>query len=105
MEAELNDLPENSRRMLASFIETTMESCGTNLVSLVLFGSAAEGRLRPSSDVNLMVVLKTFDVAQIDRTREILRTAHAAIRLNVMFILESEIECAAHARPLRRVRM
>jgi len=30
-------------------------------VSVVLFGSAAEGGLRPTSDVNLILVLRSFD--------------------------------------------
>lgn len=68
-----------------------------HLVSIVLFGSAAEGRMRPSSDVNLILVTKEFDVSQVNRLREVLRVAYAAIRMNVMFILESEISVASEA--------
>jgi hypothetical protein len=97
MESNLNDLPENVRRNLTDFVNTTSETCSHNLVSIVLFGSAAEGRLRPTSDVNLILVLKDFDVGQIDRLREPLRVSYAAIRLSVMFILESEISEASEA--------
>jgi len=97
MENQLNDLPENVQRTLTDFVNTAKEVCGENLVSIVLFGSAAEGRLRPTSDVNLILVTKEFEVPQVDRLREVLRVAYAAIRLNVMFILESEISVASEA--------
>jgi predicted nucleotidyltransferase len=97
MENQLSDLPDNVRKSLSDFLITAKEACGANLQSIVLFGSAAEGRLRPSSDVNLILVLKEFEVSQIDRLREMLRVAHAAIRLNVMFILETEISTASEA--------
>jgi predicted nucleotidyltransferase len=97
MENNLSELPENVRRNLTDFVAATSEVCSTNLVSIVLFGSAAEGRLRPSSDVNLILVLKSFEVGQIDRLRENLRMSYAAIRLSVMFILESEVSAASEA--------
>ncbi|HXH75438.1 MAG TPA: nucleotidyltransferase domain-containing protein [Bacteriovoracaceae bacterium] len=97
MEHQLNDLPDNVRRNLTDLVSVTTESCNSNLKSIVLFGSAAEGRLRSTSDVNLILVLREFDISQIDQLREILRVSHAAILLNVMFILESEILAASDA--------
>ncbi len=97
MESKLNDLPENVRRSLTDFVNSANEVCTMNLVSIVLFGSAAEGKLRASSDVNLMLVLKDFDVAQVDKLRDTLRVSYAAIHLSVMFILESEIAIASEA--------
>jgi len=97
MENQLTDLPENARRTLTDFVNMTRESCGENLVSIVLFGSAAEGRLRPTSDVNLILVTKEFDVSQVNCLRELLRVAYAAIHLTVMFLLESEISAASEA--------
>jgi len=97
MENQLNDLPDSVRKTLTDFVNSAKEACGGNLVSVVLFGSAAEGRMRPTSDVNLILVTKEFDVPQVDRLREVLRVAYAAIRMNVMFILESEISVASEA--------
>jgi predicted nucleotidyltransferase len=97
VENQLKELPDNVQRCLTDFINTAKEACGENLVSIVLFGSAAEGRLRPTSDVNLMLVTKDFVVSQVDQLREVLRISYAAIRLNVMFILESEILVASEA--------
>jgi predicted nucleotidyltransferase len=83
--------------VLGDFMETAKASFGESLRSAILFGSAAEGRLRPSSDVNLMLVLREFVPKEVDGIRESLRTASAAIHLSVMFILENEIAEAAEA--------
>ena len=95
----MNDtgLPENVSRGLAEFVDAAKTALGPDLKSIVLFGSAAEGRLRATSDVNVIVVLERFDVERIDALREPLRTAHALIGLETMLILESEIAAAAEA--------
>ena len=90
-------LPQDVGHGLESFVSSAQEALGDDLVSLVLFGSAAEGRMRATSDVNLLVVLARFDPARIDRLREPLRLAHATIRLEAMFVLESEVADAAEA--------
>jgi len=93
----LSDLPGNIRQNLEIFTASAREACGPDLVSMVLFGSAAEGRLRASSDVNLILVLKQFVPGRIDALRESLRLAHAAVQLEAMFLLESEIPAAVEA--------
>ncbi len=97
MENKLSDLPQRVADVLGDLVESAKIECGNNLVSIVLYGSAAEGRLRPTSDVNLILIFQNFDHAQIDRLREKLRIAYAAIQLNVMFVLESEISMVAEA--------
>ena len=62
--------------ILAELVSTASEALGSNLISIVLFGSAAEGRLRANSDVNVLMLLRAFDPAQIDFLREPLRLAH-----------------------------
>ncbi len=82
---------------LTSFVETLSIALGPNLVSVILFGSAAEGRLRLMSDVNLLVVLKVFDRSQIDAIRDAYRLQRAAIALNCMFVLDKELADTAEA--------
>jgi len=89
------DLPQPERRILDEFVEAARESFGADLHSVVLFGSAAEGALRPTSDINLILVLRAFDRVRADQLREPLRVAYAAARLSVMFLLRDEIESAA----------
>ena len=82
---------------LDDFVRAAQTALGDDLLSMVLFGSAAEDRLRPTSDVNVLLLLKRFDQARIDQLREPLRLAHAAIRLSPMFVLREELEPATRA--------
>ncbi len=97
MKSGLDNLPQNVQEVLADFLETVKAESGSNLISIVLYGSAAEGRLRAASDVNLMLVFNEFNHSQIEGMREKFRIAHAAINLNIMFILETEIPTASEA--------
>jgi hypothetical protein len=90
-------LPENVARVLTDFIGSAVAAFGSDLKSAVLYGSAAEGRLRAASDVNLLLVLSSFDAAKADSIRQPFAAAHAAIQLTAMFLLEAEFEPAMTA--------
>jgi predicted nucleotidyltransferase len=91
------DLPAAVGSALEEFVEAARATFGTSLRSVVLYGSAAEGRLRPTSDVNVILVLDAFDRAAADRLRGPLGTARAAIGLAVMFLLADEVRPASEA--------
>lgn len=91
------DLPETVTRIITDVVNTAARVLGDTLHSIVLFGSAAENRLRATSDVNLLIVLVRFEPARIDGLRETLQGAHAAIRLAVMWLTEEEIHAAGEA--------
>ncbi len=94
---QLQDLPPEVQEQLVAFTEAAKAAWGPQLVSVILFGSAAEGRLRLTSDVNLLLVLQRFAREDVDKIREPFRVARATIRLGVMFVLESELERVAAA--------
>lgn len=75
MEKHFKDLPDHVARCLRDFASMAIEAFDEDLVSIVLFGSAAEAELRPTSEVNLILVTKQFDVSQLDGIREVLRVA------------------------------
>lgn len=93
----VGDLPERVSRVLGEFVDQATQAFGDALRAIVLFGSAAENRLRATSDVNVVIVLAAFERAGIDALRPMLLQAHAAIRLDAMWLLESEIDEAATA--------
>lgn len=97
MSPEPVTLPDAVDRVLTDFVDTARTALGPDLRSIVLYGSAAEGRLRKTSDVNVIVVLGAFEPARVDLLREPLRTAYAAIKLEAMFLLESEVPAAVEA--------
>jgi hypothetical protein len=78
-------------------VRAARDAFGDDLSSVVLYGSAAEGAHRPTSDVNVIFVLRAFDRARGDRFRSSLQVAQAAIQLAAMFLLSDEIDAAARA--------
>lgn len=90
-------LPTNVSTTLSTFIAAAKKAFGDHLRSVVLYGSGAEGKLRPTSDVNVIVVLTAFDRGLADQLREPLRAAQAAIKLRAMFLLEDELKPATQA--------
>jgi len=93
--ARLDGLPGNVATVLSAFIASARDTLSADLVSAVLFGSAAEGKLAPASDVNLLLVLRTFEPDKIGHMRDAFLAAEAAIRLRAMFVLEDELPSAA----------
>jgi predicted nucleotidyltransferase len=90
-------LPSQVSRILTEFVAAARVAFTNDLRAVVLFGSAAEGRLRATSDVNLMILLANFDATRAEGLRNPLRVAQAAIRLSPMLILEAELPSAVTA--------
>ncbi len=82
---------------LSQFAGAAQQAFGPALLSIVLYGSGAEDALRPSSDLNIIVVLKEFRQDAVHAFHPALVTAQAAFRLQAMFLLEQEIGSAAEA--------
>jgi predicted nucleotidyltransferase len=91
------DLPADVAQGLAKFVDASTAALGPDLVGIVLFGSAAEGRMRATSDVNVVIVASRFEPARLDALREPLRQGRALFRLSVMLLLDSEVDAAAEA--------
>jgi predicted nucleotidyltransferase len=94
---EAPQLPAQVKQVLNDFLQAAKESFGKELLSVVLYGSATEGRLRATSDVNVVLVLSTFEQGKADPLRAPLRVAHAAVQLRPMFLLKEEIPAAARS--------
>ena len=93
-EPRLN-VPDRVRDVLDGIVEAARRAFGGDLRSVVLYGSAAEGRMRATSDINVMFVLARFDEAQANHFREPFRFACAAADVNAMFVVEKELALAS----------
>lgn len=93
----LAGLPPDVASALGDLRAAARAALGEQLVSMVLYGSGAEGRLRATSDVNIILILSAFDAERLAQLRDPLRVAEAAIRLRPMVLLEGEIRTAAEA--------
>jgi predicted nucleotidyltransferase len=89
------DLPAPVATILQEFIATLAATRRPE--SVILFGSAAEGRLRPTSDVNLLVIARDWTLEQLDAARLPLRSGRAAAGLTVMFLKSAEIDAAVES--------
>src|SRR5690242_19072248 len=89
------DAMETVEAVLDALVEGARRAFGAELASVVLFGSAAERRLRSTSDVNLLLLLERFAPAEADAFRASLRTANTAVRARVMFLERAELAAAA----------
>src|SRR5262245_36846427 len=97
MASPVSTTTDSAERVLIEVVAAAREAFGDTLDSIVLYGSAAEGRLRPASDVNVIFVLTRFDAARTDAFGDAVRLAQAAIRLAPMFLLRDEIPHASAA--------
>lgn len=89
------DLPPTVATILQEFVATLADTLPLECV--ILFGSAAEGRLRPTSDVNLLVIANDWTLEQLDAVRTPLRSGRAAAGLTVMFLKSAEVPAAVES--------
>jgi predicted nucleotidyltransferase len=88
-------LPANVEAVLRGFVDAAKGTFADRLESVVLFGSAAEGKMRATSDVNIIVLLTDFLPDQVQAFAPSVALARAAVRLEPMFLLSREVEDAA----------
>jgi hypothetical protein len=91
------DLPEVVARVLDQTVDAAAGALGDGLLSIVLFESAAENRLRSTFDVNLLIVVNRFDPTRVDALRPTLQQGRAAIRLAVMWLTQDELPAAGES--------
>jgi predicted nucleotidyltransferase len=87
-------LPAHVEKILHDFVAACGKSFAERLSSIVLFGSAAEGRMRATSDVNVIVVLKEYRQKDVADMAQTVRLARAVIHLDVMYLLVQEVHTA-----------
>jgi predicted nucleotidyltransferase len=95
--AQVPGLSSAIRDALDALLTRAVAVLGTDLAAVVLYGSAAEGKLRATSDVNLLFVLHGFSRERIDPLREPLRVARAIAAVTTMFVRVDELPAAAEA--------
>lgn len=93
----LEDLPRPVAEVLQELATALLEVAGTQLDAMVLFGSGAEGRLRPTSDLNLLVVADDLTLEKFDALRRVYLTGRSAAGLTVMFVEKAEVPRAMEA--------
>jgi predicted nucleotidyltransferase len=77
------------------------QALGTNLVSVILYGSAVRGEyVRARSDLNLMLVFKKLDLEHITKVRKLMRRKVRKTLPQLVFWTEKELANAWDVVPL-----
>jgi predicted nucleotidyltransferase len=94
-------LPAGVRRHLDDFTMELSLSLGDDLVGILLHGSVMRGEYRPGEgDVDVVVVVRRADLAQLDVIGHALQRARYAARIEAMIVTDREIEGASDVFPL-----
>ncbi len=88
-------LPEVIQSGLEQFSKEMTEILKDNLVSIVLYGSLVKGEHQRTSDVNVMIVLKSLSVDVLDQIAPHVRSAGQTMRLVAMVLSEEELKASA----------
>ena len=83
--------------MLSELTRLLTEALGPDLLSVTLFGSAAESKLRLTSDVNVVLVVTGFQPQKFESLKPHIAAAESAIALKLMILEENEVSQAAEA--------
>ncbi len=86
---------------LQDFVTGLESSLGENLVSAVLYGSAARGdHYSPESDLNVLVVLKEFELDKISEVRKVIQHGYKKARIEPVFWTADELKNASDVFPV-----
>jgi predicted nucleotidyltransferase len=88
-------------KLLQDWVKVLKRELGNNLVSVILYGSAARGEHVPArSDVNLMLVFKKLDLEHISKVRQLMSRKLRKQLPQLAFWTEEELAHAWDVFPL-----
>jgi len=91
-------LPDKLKGRLQIFIESLKNIYQQDLISLVLYGSAASGEfVNKHSNLNILVVLKNTDPENLKKASRII---NKFVMLNALFLTENYIESSTDVFPI-----
>ncbi|MFH0800491.1 MAG: nucleotidyltransferase domain-containing protein [Pseudomonadota bacterium] len=105
-----NGINVRLRKLAADFARLVIERFAGNAVSIVLFGSVARGEANPSSDIDLIIIMRSLPDGRLARNRimepieeklegEFDDLRHEGIFSELNYFLKTTAE-ARHVRPL-----
>ena len=96
---ELN-LPQKIKKICADFTERLKHIYGDDLISVILYGSAASGEFTDKhSNINLLVVLNDTSFLKLDKVKHIINKPKFRI-LNTLFFTEDYIRNSTDVFPI-----
>ncbi|MBW2108841.1 MAG: nucleotidyltransferase domain-containing protein [Deltaproteobacteria bacterium] len=97
----MSRIPKNLEEILPAVVEDYKRIYADDLVSVILYGSAAGGNYRPGrSDINLMVVLTEHGIDALERAFEITAKWKKARVATPLFVTENYIRTSLDVFPV-----
>ncbi|HID08473.1 MAG TPA: hypothetical protein EYP10_15155 [Armatimonadetes bacterium] len=94
------------RAQLEQFVNELSATCGENLLSVVVYGSALTPEfMLGRSDVNLLIVLERTDAVSLRRIEPVLKRYGRRLRLNVVLFTLDGLRRSADTFPIEIVQM
>lgn len=89
-------IPPEIETALSGFCSELGKRLGANLESVILYGGLAKGEFTPSkSDANLMLVVGTVSLADLDVIREVSEAAQRHVHLSLLTLARADIADSA----------
>lgn len=93
-------LPEGLKKNIDEFIGSLREIYRDELISVILYGSAASGELTEShSNVNLLVVLQKTDLPSLERSRNLVNK-RSSRRIEPLFLSREYVSSSSDVFPI-----
>lgn len=95
-------LPADLEPRLRRWSTTLSQTLGDALQAVVLFGGLAKGEfIAGHSDVNVLVALRSADMAVLDRAAPVLQQGTAEFRLAALLLTEADLRDSADVFPIK----
>jgi predicted nucleotidyltransferase len=83
-------------KLISEFVEKIQAAAGANLVSVILYGSAAEGEFHPEySDLNLLCVLRDASLASLNKIADSVAWWHGKKHHPPLVLTSDELKASA----------
>ena len=97
---EKRDLPHNIKKTISDFVDNLKDVYGSNLISVMLYGSAASGEYSGKhSNVNVAIILPDASLSSIAKTLPFINK-RKFLMINPMFFTEDYIKRSTDVFPI-----
>ncbi len=97
----IDGLPEDTHKLLRSYVKDVTKTYGTELEGIILYGSAVRGEFLPGrSNLNLLLVLSSYDLAVLKKYDGVHKRWSKEQVVVPMFLTTDDLQSASVTFPL-----
>lgn len=97
----IDGLPEETQKLLKSYVKDVTKTYGSELEGIILYGSAVRGEFLPgSSNLNLLLVMSSYDLSVLKKYDSIHTRWSKEHVVVPLFLTAADLQSASFAFPL-----